>query len=72
MVSVTFRFQSWIFNLCRIFMFGGVCDKDGDEEIDSDSEGEGDEESAMFYNELYSIHFDGERATWSLVKYTGS
>jgi len=55
----------------RIFMFGGVCDKDGDEEIDSDSEGEGDEESAMFYNELYSIHFDGERATWSLVKYTG-
>ena len=53
-------------------MFGGVCDKDGDEEIDSDSEGEGDEESAMFYNELYSIHFDGERATWSLVKYTGS
>merc|ERR1719508_561235 len=52
----------------RIFMFGGVCDKEGDEEEDSDDE---DEDSANFFNELYSIHFDGERATWSLINYTG-
>jgi len=50
----------------RIFMFGGVCDKEGDEDEDSD-----DEDSASFFNELYSIHFDGERATWTLIKYTG-
>lgn len=56
----------------RILMFGGVCDKEGDEEEDSDSEDdEGDEDSATFYNELYSIHFDGERATWSKLNYTG-
>merc|ERR1712200_65321 len=28
-------------------------------------------DSANFFNELYSIHFDGERATWSLINYTG-
>jgi len=56
----------------RILMFGGVCDKEEDEEeLDSDSDDEGNEDSATFFNELYSIHFENERATWSLVKYTG-
>jgi len=52
----------------RVFMFGGVQDQeDGDEdEEDSDDEGTGN-----FFNELYSVQLEGERATWHLVTLTG-
>lgn len=50
-------------------MFGGVQDleKEDDDEEDSDDEGAGN-----FFNELYSVQLEGERATWHLVELTGT
>ena len=40
----------------RVFLFGGVQDvKDEDEDIEG-----------TFFNELYSLHVENERATWKL------
>jgi len=51
----------------RVFMFGGVQDVENEEEDeDSDDEGTGN-----FFNELYSLQVEGERATWHLVTLTG-
>ena len=47
----------------KVMMFGGVQDKLGDEESDSDDE---NGPSGTFYNELYSVHVENERATWQL------
>jgi len=53
----------------RVYMFGGVQDQEKeDEEEDDDSDDEG---SGNFFNELYSVQLDGERATWHLVALTG-
>ena len=52
----------------RIFLFGGVMDMEAaGEESDDDS----DEEDGNFFNELYSLEVEGERATWHLVSLTG-
>ena len=52
----------------RIFLFGGVMDLEAaGEESDDDS----DEEDGNFFNELYSLEVEGERATWHLVSLTG-
>ena len=56
--------------LFRVYMFGGVQDQEKeDEEEDDDSDDEG---SGNFFNELYSVQLDGERATWHLVTLTGT
>jgi len=52
----------------RVFMFGGVQDQEGEGEDDDDSDDEG---SGNFFNELYSVQVEGERATWHLVNLTG-
>jgi len=52
----------------RVFMFGGVADEDTNEESDEDSD---EEEEGNFFNELYSVQVEGERATWYLVQLTG-
>ena len=53
----------------RVFLFGGVMDLEsvGEEEEEEDS----DEEDGHFFNELYSLQVEGERATWSLLSLTG-
>ena len=53
--------------IARVFMFGGVQDKE-DESEDEDSD---EEESGNFFNELYTVQVEGERATWHLVTLTG-
>ena len=40
----------------------------GEEEEDEDSD---EEEDGHFFNELYSLQVEGERATWSLLSLTG-
>ena len=49
-------------------MFGGVQDKEDEEDEDEDSD---DEDTGNFFNELYSVQVEGERATWHLVTLTG-
>ena len=49
-------------------MFGGVQDNEEEEEDEEDSDDEG---SGNFFNELYSVQLEGERATWHLVTLTG-
>ncbi|XP_023326952.1 kelch domain-containing protein 4 [Eurytemora carolleeae] len=51
----------------RVFMFGGVQDKE-DESEDEESD---EEDSGNFFNELYTVQVEGERATWHLVTLTG-
>ena len=52
----------------RIFLFGGVMDMEAaGEESDDDS----DDEDGNFFNELYSVEVEGERATWHLISLTG-
>ena len=53
----------------RVFLFGGVMDLEsaGEEEDEEDS----DDEDGHFFNELYSLQVEGERATWSLLSLTG-
>lgn len=52
----------------KVFIFGGVQDNDeNNESDDSDSESG----SGSFFNELYSVHVENERANWSLVNLTG-
>ena len=48
-------------------MFGGVQDKE-DESEDEESD---EEDSGNFFNELYTVQVEGERATWHLVTLTG-
>jgi len=51
----------------RIYMFGGVQDEEKEgEDDDSDDEGSGN-----FFNDLYSVQLEGERATWHLIQLTG-
>ena len=52
-----------------MFLFGGVMDLEsaGEEEDEEDS----DDEDGHFFNELYSLQVEGERATWSLLSLTG-
>ena len=52
----------------RVYLFGGVMDL---ESTDGDSDEESDEEEGNFFNELYSLSVEGERATWHLVNLTG-
>lgn len=52
----------------RIYMFGGVQDEEGDDDDDDDSDDEG---TGNFFNDLYSVQVEGERATWHLVQLTG-
>jgi len=54
----------------RVYLFGGVMDtgKEGEEEEESDDE---EEEEGRFFNELYSVAVEGERATWFQVTLTG-
>ena len=52
----------------RIFLFGGVMDMENAEE---DSDEDSDDEEGNFFDELYSVSVEGERATWHLVNLTG-
>ena len=52
----------------RVYLFGGVMDL---ESADGDSDEESDDEEGNFFNELYSLSVEGERATWHLVNLTG-
>jgi len=52
----------------RVFMFGGVMDKQNDNEEESD---DSDDEDGNFFDEMYSVVVEGERATWHLVNLTG-
>jgi len=52
----------------RVYMFGGVNDEEKEDEDDDDSDDEG---QGNFFNELYSVVVEGERATWHLVSLTG-
>ena len=52
----------------KVYLFGGVMDlESADDEDDEDS----DDEDGNFFNELYTVHVEGERATWHLVNLTG-
>lgn len=53
----------------KVYMFGGVMDKQGEEGEESDEDS--DDEDGNFFNELYTVHVEGERATWYLVTLTG-
>jgi len=53
----------------RVFMFGGVMDKQGEDDEESDEDS--DDEDGNFFNEMYSVNVEGERATWNLVTLTG-
>ena len=52
----------------RVFLFGGVMDL---ESAEGDSDEDSDDEEGHFFNELYSVNVEGERATWHLVSLTG-
>lgn len=52
----------------RVFLFGGVMDL---ESAEDDSDEDSDDEEGHFFNELYSVNVEGERATWHLVSLTG-
>ena len=51
----------------RVIFFGGVQDVE-DESDDSDDE---DEELGNFFNDLYSVNVENERATWAKLEITG-
>jgi len=53
----------------KVFMFGGVMDKQ--EEGEEESEEDSDDEDGNFFNEMYGVNVEGERATWHLVTLTG-
>jgi len=52
----------------RVYLFGGVMDM---ESAEDDSDEDSDEEEGNFFDELYSVNVEGERATWHLVSLTG-
>merc|ERR1712137_342114 len=52
----------------KVFMFGGVMDL---ESAEDDSDEESDEEEGNFFDEMYTVNVEGERATWHLVTLTG-
>ena len=52
----------------RVFMFGGVMDL---ESVEDDSDEDSDEEEGNFFDELYTVNVEGERANWHLVSLTG-
>eukprot|EP00092_Neocalanus_flemingeri_P094603 GFUD01120303.1.p1 GENE.GFUD01120303.1~~GFUD01120303.1.p1 ORF type:complete len:540 (+),score=191.37 GFUD01120303.1:92-1711(+) len=54
----------------KVFMFGGVMDKQSEED-EEESEEDSDDEDGNFFNEMYSVNVEGERATWHLVNLTG-
>ena len=49
-------------------MFGGVMDLEAAED---DSDEDSDEEEGNFFDEMYTVNVEGERATWHLVTLTG-
>jgi len=52
------------------FMFGGVNDKEKkEEEVEDDSDDE--EDDVDFFDELYNVTVEGEKAVWHLVQLTG-
>ena len=51
-------------NTNKILFFGGVQDIQDDTE---DSDDEDDDEHGNFFNDLYSVHVENERATWSKI-----
>ena len=51
-------------NTNKILFFGGVQDIQDDNE---DSDDEDDDEHGNFFNDLYSVHVENERATWSKI-----
>ena len=52
----------------KVFMFGGVMDL---ESAEDDSDEDSDEEEGNFFDEMYTVNVEGERATWHLVNLTG-
>ena len=52
----------------KVFMFGGVMDL---ESAEDDSDEDSDEEEGNFFDEMYTVNVEGERATWHLVTLTG-
>ena len=52
----------------RVFMFGGVMDL---ESAEDDSDEDSDEEEGNFFDEMYTVNVEGERANWHLVSLTG-
>ena len=55
-------------NTNKILFFGGVQDVQDDT---NDSDDEDDDEIGNFYNDLYSVHVENERATWSKIELSG-
>merc|ERR1740128_1361079 len=55
--------------MAGFFMFGGVMDKQSEDDEDSDEDS--DDEDGNFFNEMYSVIVEGERANWNLVSLTG-
>jgi len=53
----------------KVYMFGGVMDKQ--EEDGEESDEDSDDEDGNFFNDLYTVNVEGERATWYLVTLTG-
>ena len=54
-------------NTNKVLFFGGVQDLEANDD-DSDSE---DEEGGDFFNDLYSVNIENERATWTKIELTG-
>lgn len=54
----------------RVLFFGGVQDTDLDI-ADDDSDDDDDETNGNFFNDLYAVNVDNERATWTKIELTG-
>ena len=52
----------------RVWLFGGVQDEEEGQDSGDESE---DEDEGVFHNDLYTVHVEGERATWHLIQLTG-
>ena len=50
-----------------VFFFGGVQDNENIDDEDSDS----DDEGGDFFNDLYSVNVENERATWTKIELSG-
>ena len=54
-------------NTNKVFFFGGVQDNENIDDEDSDS----DDEGGDFFNDLYSVNVENERATWTKIELSG-
>ena len=55
----------------KVLFFGGVQDMDENDAFDDDDDDEEDEIPGNFFNDLYSVIIENERATWNKLELSG-